>query len=201
MDEFALNSEQILTVMITANNTRKQELTLSEVKLFYIGMPVVVIVSLCALLYYFIWGVEPLIWGVQKFFSSMGVPLVLIGLFLNEFFYRLTLAIFCKFPMSKFWYGFNIGQLMKCGDRDIPAGVKYYRIALFLPHLIIGFLPLVWGIAINHPSIFIFGFLFTIASVGDLVLLWEMRHLNSENAVSELPSREGVVVEDGILEE
>jgi hypothetical protein len=103
--------------------------------------------------------------------------------------------------MSTFWYGFNLGQLMKCGDRDIPAGVDYYRLALFLPHLIVGVFPLIFGIAINHPTIFIFGFLFTIASVGDLVLLWEMRHLNSRNAVSELPSREGIAVEDGASEE
>ena len=187
--------------MLTANNTEKQELTLSEVKLFNIGTPLLVLVSLCVVLYYLIWGVEPLLWGAQKFFSYMCVPIVLIGLFLNEFFYRLTLAIFCKFPMSTFWYGFNLGQLMKCGDRDIPAGVDYYRLALFLPHLIVGVFPLIFGIVINHPTIFIFGFLFTIASVGDLVLLWEMRHLNSRNAVSELPSREGIAVEDGASEE
>ncbi len=201
LDEFALNLLPNRMVMFTANNTGKHELTLSEIKLSYIGLPFVVIVSLCGFLYYSIWGVDPLIWGVQKFFSYMGVPLVLMGLFLNEFFYRLTLAIFCKFPMSTFWYGFNLGQLMKCGDRDIPAGVKYYRIALILPHLIVGFFPLIWGIVINHPTIFIFGFLFTIASVGDLVLLWEMRHLKSGNAVSELPSREGIAVEDDVLDE
>ncbi|WP_320052303.1 hypothetical protein [uncultured Acetobacteroides sp.] len=187
--------------MLTANNTEKQELTLSEVKLFNIGTPLLVLVSLCVVLYYLIWGIEPLLWGVQKFFSYMCVPIVLIGLFLNEFFYRLTLAIFCKFPMSTFWYGFNLGQLMKCGDRDIPAGVDYYRLALFLPHLIVGVFPLIFGVVINHPIIFIFGFVFTIASVGDLVLLWEMRHLSSRNAVSELSSREGIAVEDEVSEE
>ena len=199
--EFALNSSQIQTVMLTANNTEKQELTLSEVKLFNIGTPLLALVSLCVVLYYLIWGVEPLLWGAQNFFSYMCVPTVLIGLFLNEFFYRLTLAIFCKFPMSTFWYGFNLGQLMKCGDRDIPAGVDYYRLSLFLPHLIVGVFPLILGIATNHPTIFIFGFLFTIASVGDLVLLWEMRHLNAKNEVSELPSREGIVVENDSLKE
>ncbi len=136
--------------------------------------------------------------GSAKVFLIHGGSFSFDGAFLNEFFYRLTLAIFCKFPMSTFWYGFNLGQLMKCGDRDIPAGVKYYRIALILPHLIVGFFPLIWGIVINHPTIFIFGFLFTIASVGDLVLLWEMRHLKSGNAVSELPSREGIAVEDDV---
>jgi hypothetical protein len=187
--------------MFTTNNAGKRELTLSEVKLSYIGIPFVIIVLLSVVLYYFMWGEEPLIWGVQKFFCYMCVPIVLMGLFLNEFFYRLTLAIFCKFPMSTFWYGFNLGQLMKCGDRDIPAGVKYYRIALVLPHFIIGFLPLIFGIVINHPTIFIFGLLFTIASVGDVILLWEMRHLNSQKEVSELPSREGIAVEDDVLRE
>lgn len=181
--------------MLTANKTTKQELMLSEVKLFRIGMPMVVLVSLVVVLYYILWGIDPLLWGAQKFFSYMGVPVVLMGLFLNEFFYRLTLAIFCRFPMSKFWYGFNLSQLMKCGDRDIPAGVSYYRMALVLPHIIVGLFPLVLGTSINHPTIFIFGCLFTTSSVGDLVLLWEMRHLKSENAVSELPSREGIVVE------
>lgn len=180
--------------MVTANSTGKRELTLSEVNLKYLGIPFVLTVSLSVVIYYMIWDIEPLVWGAKKFFSLMCVPVVLIGLFLNEFFYRLTLAIFCKFPMSTFWYGFNLGQLMKCGDREIPAGVDYYRLALIFPHLIVGVFPLVLGITINHPAVFIFGLLFTIASVGDVFLLWEMRHLSSTNQVSELPSREGLEV-------
>lgn len=185
--------------MFTANNTESREVVLSEIKLTYIGLPFTLIVILSALLYYCIWDVEPLFWGVKRFFSLMCIPVVFTGLFLNEFFYRLTLAIFCRYPMSKFWYGFNFGQIMKCGDREIPAGVKYYRLALVLPHIIVGLFPLILGISINHPLIYIFGILFTLASIGDIVLLWEIRNINDKNQVCELPSREGVSVQGGEL--
>lgn len=180
--------------MLTAKNREKREFLLSEFKLTMIGLPFFILISSTVALYIWVWGSEPLLWGVSRFFSFVCIPIVLMGLFLNEFFFRLTLAILGKFPMSKFWYGFNLNQLMKCGDREIPAGISYFRLAMVIPHAILGLFPLVLGLSINYSSVFIFGYLFTLASIGDITLLWESRHVKSTVGVSEHPTREGILL-------
>lgn len=180
--------------MITAKNTGKREFLLSELKLNAIGLPYFLALTLSVLLYIWLWSLDSLIWGVNSFFSFICIPVVLTGLFLSEFFYRLTLALFGKFPMSKFWYGFNLSKLMKCGDREIPAGITAYRIALLVPSVILGLFPLVLGLSINDSTVYIFGMIFVLASVGDISLLWESRYLDSKSDVSEHPTRDGILV-------
>lgn len=96
--------------------------------------------------------------------------------------------------MSKFWFGFNLSQLMRCGDREIPAGITAYRIAVLVPDIILGFIPLAVGLSIDYPSVYLFGYIFMLASVGDICLLWESRYLNSTFDVTEHPTREGIIV-------
>lgn len=181
--------------MITARKSGKNEFLLTEFKLSIIGLPYIILITIIAVVVYLaVWDYDSLHWGVRHFFSLVCIPVVITGLFLNEFFHRLTLAVFCKFPMSRFWYGFNIYQLMKCGGREIPSGIKYYRLAIIIPHLLTGLIPLIVGITIKYPTIYIFGYLFTLAAVGDLVLLWESRHVDSKKTVSEHPTEDGIMV-------
>lgn len=181
--------------MLTAKRTGKQEFLLTELKLSIIGLPYIVAVTLLSFTcYLLIWDSNDLLWGIHQFFTFLCIPLVITGLFLEEFFFRLTLALFCKFPMSRFWYGFNLNQLMKCGGREIPSGIKCYRWAIALPHIISGIVPLTVGIIINYPFVYIFGYLFTLAAVGDVVLLWESRHIDSQTSVTEHPSGNGIML-------
>lgn len=69
--------------------------------------------------------------------------------------------------------------------------VQAYRLGGIMPLLVLGILPSLIGIGIGNGWIMFFGFLFTVAAGGDLLVLWLIRDVRPGQLVEDHPTQVG----------
>lgn len=74
--------------------------------------------------------------------------------------------------------------------------MKAYRIGGLAPLVILGILPLVFGLAWGSYSLTRFGVFLTIGAIGDIMLIYLLRHEPADKMVIDHPSEPGCVVYD-----
>ena len=77
-----------------------------------------------------------------------------------------------------------------------PMAAHAYRLGAAMPGLVLGVLPWLFGLATGNGPAFLFGLLFTIAALGDAMILWLLRGVAPEAQVIDHPSRAGCYVMD-----
>jgi hypothetical protein len=79
----------------------------------------------------------------------------------------------------------------------IPTRARSYRLAIALPGLVLGILPVLFGLSTGAWLATFYGFLMLVAAAGDLLVLWILRGVPAGAWVQDHPRQVGCLVVAG----
>lgn len=94
-------------------------------------------------------------------------------------------------------FGMNWKALTPFANCQVPMRVQTYRLAVALPGLVLGILPLGVGLTTGYWLATFYGFLMLVAAAGDLLMLWILRVVPVGTWVQDHPSEVGYVIVSG----
>ncbi|MBO6184760.1 MAG: DUF3267 domain-containing protein [Chryseobacterium sp.] len=134
---------------------------------------------------------------IEKYtFLSGFIPLffMVLGIVLHELIHGLTFLPFCKNGFKSIQFGFLKQYLTPYCHCKEPLKLKYYRIGVIMPAIILGFLPAIWAITTGNFYLLCFGIFFTMGAAGDFMILMILKNENPEDLVLDHPSEAGCFV-------
>jgi len=91
-------------------------------------------------------------------------------------------------------FGFNWSSLAPYAHCTVPLRANPYRVAVALPGLVLGVLPLGVGLGLGLWWLTVYAFLMLTAAAGDALLLWIMRAVPGPAWTQDHPSKMGCLV-------
>lgn len=134
---------------------------------------------------------------IEKYtFLSGFIPLffIVLGIVLHELIHGLTYLPFCKNGFKSIKFGFLKQYFTPYCHCKEPLKLKYYRIGVIMPAIILGFLPSVWAIVTGNFYLLCFGIFFIMVAAGDCMILMILKNENPEDLVLDHPSEAGCFV-------
>lgn len=134
---------------------------------------------------------------IEKYtFLSGFIPLffIVLGIVLHELIHGLTFLPFCKNGFKSIKFGFLKQYFTPYCHCKEPLKLKYYRIGVIMPAIILGFLPSVWAIVTGNFYLLCFGIFFIMGAAGDFMILMTLKNENPEDLVLDHPSEAGCFV-------
>lgn len=135
--------------------------------------------------------------GFQAFF---GMPFWGVLLFLGAFFAIIFVhecihgLCYKLLGKSAFKILFDKKNLMPMCAAKSPMRVCSYRVAVCMPSLLLGALPLLYGLAAGNTLVYLMGCLQLVAGIGDAAILWGIRKFPGNALVQDHPSKPGCIV-------
>ncbi len=120
--------------------------------------------------------------------------MIILGTVIHELLHGLTWALFGKHHLKSMKFGIFWKALMPyCHYKD-PLKLNQYRLGLLLPGIILGILPVIWGLLTGHLLSFLFGLYFTYSAVGDFWITWKLRYERRTTLIKDHPEEIGCLV-------
>jgi hypothetical protein len=142
-----------------------------------------------------IWGGGRLLEGIEQFTRLVPFLLTLvIGIVVHEALHGLAWAWFGRKPWSAIRFGFQLRTLTPYAHCKEPLEVRAYRAGAAAPGIVLGLIPLAIATAIGNGWLLWFGLFFTLAALGDLIILWLLRDVPAGRLVEDHPVRAGCYV-------
>ena len=133
--------------------------------------------------------------GLEAFFApAFFLPVLILGVVAHELIHGATWAAFAPDGWKSIKFGFNLKALMPYANCKTPLRARHYRLGGFMPGLLLGLLPFVFGLLFNIPVVAMFGAFFTLVAAGDFWVLYTLRRENPGAVVLDHPTRVGCVV-------
>ncbi|MDR1652147.1 MAG: DUF3267 domain-containing protein [Prevotellaceae bacterium] len=115
-----------------------------------------------------------------------------VGIVLHELIHGIVWAKYA----SRGWKSIKLGIMWDklcspychCSE---PLQVRHYITGAIMPMLILGVLPAITAIIIGNGFLLVFGIIFTIAAIGDLMIINLLRKENATDWVQDHPSEAG----------
>lgn len=117
-----------------------------------------------------------------------------LGIVAHEAIHGLSWTIFGHKPRRAIRYGFKLKTLTPYAHCTEPMDARAYRLGAAMPGLLLGVGPWLAGLATGYGPTFLFGLLFTLAALGDGMILWMLRHVAPDAQVIDHPTRAGCYV-------
>ena len=130
------------------------------------------------------------IWG-----NAISILLVMtIGIVAHELIHGITWARYTKNGFKSITFGVLWKMLTPYCHCSEPLKVIHYITGAIMPALILGFLPFVYSLFTGNVLWLFFGIFFTMAAVGDLMIVNLVRKENMNSLVLDHPSEVGCYV-------
>jgi hypothetical protein len=192
------NVVEIVPEEMDGREDRSVSLLKANFLMVYFAFPAVLLPSV---IYVLLWGID----GIRRIFTEGGLyPLlaaVVIGIVVHEAIHGLTWKIATKKPFSAIHFGFDWKTITPYAHCNESMQARPYRIGAIMPLLILGVIPVVWGIVQGSAAVESFGLFFTFAAGGDMLILWLLRDVASDAMVEDHPTRAGCYVLTGTSDE
>ena len=174
----------------------KKDLSVSMAKANLYGLMVLPLVVLQSILYLGVWGSERFLEGIVIVSGKLMyfILILIIGIIIHELMHGVSWSYFGKKPLNAIKFGFQLKALTPYAHCKEPLEVRAYRRGALMPGFVLGILPSVIGIITGNGWIMTFGLLFTLASGGDLLILWLIRKVKAGEFVQDHPTRAGCYV-------
>ncbi len=173
---------------------RKDELTIPMAKAQLLAIPFFGLAAVMVIPYWMLYGNEALK-AVTGFLDlRVFLPSLILGIVLHELIHGLawTWASGNGFETVKF--GFQWKTLTPYAHSKVPMTAGAYRTGAAMPLLLMGILPYFVALAGNFPILLGFGIFYTIAAAGDMMILFLMRNLESNQLVQDHPTKAGLIL-------
>lgn len=147
-----------------------------------------------ALLFQFVhgWYFRLPLFPVAVFSLSVATLFVAFA-FVHELAHAISFMVFGKATWKDIEYGFNRTAMSFYLHCKVGIPIKAYRAAVLLP-VIIGTIPLVWGLATGNMLIYALGMLAFVSGYGDILVLWVLKDAPADLVVKDHPEKLGCLV-------
>lgn len=140
--------------------------------IFLIALPIFVF-SLIA--FGFIWGYQPFKSVVYLLFGVGSLIYILVQLLLFMFFTKGDIRA-TRFTCDWKGFGFLYHE---------PIALKYYRVILLVPAVLLGLVPAFHGFCTGYAECFMVGVFIMAASAGDCLFFWKLRHFDDNDRIKD----------------
>lgn len=155
---------------------------------------VIPVIAVSILLYTLMWDIERFNIGKDAFMDNF-LWILVAGIVVHELLHGITWACYAKKGIKSIRFGVMWKFLTPYCHCKEPLKVKHYKIGGAMPLIVMGIIPTIIGLITGHGGILCYGMLFTFAAGGDIIALWMLRKLNSEEYVSDHPKKMGFIQE------
>ena len=151
---------------------------------------------LLALPYIGLWGLNVFgdAWQIVSDNLLLALGILAVGVVVHELIHGVSWTIFGKKPRRAIKYGFKLKTLTPYAHCTEPMDARAYRLGAAMPGLLLGLLPWLAGLVTGDGATLLFGLLFTLAALGDAMILWLLRHVAPDAQVIDHPTRAGCYV-------
>ncbi|MDR2292830.1 MAG: DUF3267 domain-containing protein [Prevotellaceae bacterium] len=106
--------------------------------------------------------------------------LIIVGVIIHELIHGIFAAIFSSNRFKNIKFGFSIRSFVAyCNINEIMK-VKYFKVIAIMPFIILGILPIIISLFFGCKTLFDFGILLSIGSIGDLIMFnWLCKEKNN----------------------
>ena len=109
---------------------------------------------------------------------------ILIGVCVNLLLHKLIFGIFSPKGFRSITYLRHRGGIHTCHCNE-PIRMWQYRFACFMPFVLLGIIPLAYGMIEGVYNTMLFGTLMCIASFDDAYILWQLRSFSNDSFISD----------------
>lgn len=151
-------------------------------------------------LYALFWGSEGVQRGLDRLFDFEGGQMVLLllllipGTVVHELLHAAGWIYFGKVGRDAIRFGFQWKTLTPYAHCRVPLPASAYRAGTLLPGLVLGVIPGLAGVLLGNFFLVVFGFVFTFAAGGDVLILWLLRGVSPQAMVEDHPTKAGCYV-------
>lgn len=112
------------------------------------------------------WGWRAALTGFEELYSSVGFfwLAVLVGIVLHELLHGFTWMVAGGKSLQAMQFGMQWKTITPYAHSTEPMAAWAYRLGVAMPALLLGFAPMLAGLAIANGWLFLFGVIFTIAA-------------------------------------
>ena len=143
-------------------------------------------------LYYSIWGFK---WDLSIMAFLKFYLFNLIGVVIHELIHGIAFIVIGKAKLSDVKFGVIWKQLIPYAHCKVPLSIRAYKIALLLPVIITGFIPLIVGLSINSLLTVLVSACLIVGGIGDWIMYLKLRLFTNNAVVIDHPSEIGCIVE------
>mgnify|MGYP006278744029 CR=1 FL=1 len=140
-----------------------------------------------------LWGLPEQPFPMSVGAASLFIAAFVIGTVLHEALHGVG-HVWGEASWADVRFGMHWEALTPYARCTIPARARSYRLAVALPGLVLGALPLAAGWWTGHWLTTFYGFLMLVAAAGDLLVLWILRGVPSGAWVQDHPLQVGCIV-------
>ena len=181
--------------MDRVSNIESKSISLSGVKLnLYVLLLTIPLWLVSSGFYVYIHSFSDYAKGIVQVLDYKIFILLFFGIVVHEFLHALTWIVLQQDGFKNIEFGFNWKSLTPYTHYAKPIIIWKYRWGGAMPGLIMGVLPLILSYAISNASLNFVGFLFLWAATGDIISLWMIRKLKSNQLVKDHPEELGVIL-------
>ena len=119
------------------------------------------------------------------------IAVLILGSIVHELIHGLTWAYFAHISLKAIKFGFQWQSLTPYAHCPAPMEVGAYRLGSSMPLIVLGILPSLVGILTGIGWSMFFGFIFTLAASGDMLVLWLIRGVKRGQLVQDHPTQVG----------
>jgi hypothetical protein len=120
--------------------------------------------------------------------------IVIFGIVLHEMIHGITWARFAKNGHISIKYGVLWKMLTPYCHCKEPLKVKHYILGAITPAIILGLFPVIYSFFTGNIGVLIFGVFFTVAALGDFMIINLLRKENMNSYVLDHPSEAGCYI-------
>lgn len=126
--------------------------------------------------------------------AALLIGAIVVGILIHELIHGITWMIAGDLPFSAVRFGFQWKTITPYAHLKEPVEVNAYRIATFMPGLLLGIIPYIFSLLFANGGLFWFGLVHTSAASGDWLILWLIRNIKAGSKVEDHPTRAGCYV-------
>ena len=192
--------------MPSLQDTEKVKLTIDIVKANVYGLVAFFPIGILYLLPFFLRWPEKLskAYIVQVFentnwwqYSLLILAGFISGIVIHELIHGLTWAIFARKGMRSIRFGVMWKLLTPYCHCKEPLLVKHYITGAVMPAIILGIIPFLISLYTGSVTLLFFALFFTIAAIGDFMIIYLLRNEHPNSYVEDHPSEAGCYVYRG----
>jgi hypothetical protein len=186
-------------------NYKQEKLTIDIVKANVYGILILIpIAFIYGVPYFLIWGNAISTSGLKEMF--MGSPwkvsvggLVIfasftVGIVLHELIHGIVWARYAGNGFKSIRFGVLWKMITPYCHCKEPLKVKHYMLGAIMPAIVLGFLPALVAIVIGNLALLIFAVFFTMAAIGDFMIINLIRKEGMNCLVLDHPSEAGCYI-------
>lgn len=192
--------------MTELKNFKKEKKTIALAKANIYGFLLLIPTAIIYLTpFYFLWKEKLTLEAFNNLFIDFGVSnglltgilflvVVIVGVVVHELIHGITWAIFAKNGLRSIKFGILKEMLTPYCHCQEPLKLRPYLLGAMMPGLVVGVLPWLVSLLVGSVPLLIFGIFFTMAAMGDLMIIRLIYQEDKQSYVLDHPSEAGCYV-------